>query len=262
MAESSSNMAENPDKKVIRDTDAESVQMAKRLIHTARHGALAVAMGNDGFPQVSRVQLSTDTDGALVTLVSSLSPHTQSMVDNPRASILLGEAGKGDPLAHPRITCFVEARQILRDNADHGRLRHRHLHRHPKAALYADFGDFSFFRLSIVGASLNGGFGRAYNLTANDLAMHGDVEGLREIEVSAVSHMNDDHRDAIALYATRFGNAKPADWRLATIDPEGMTAIDGDKTTRIPFPHPLARADDLRSMLALMAKKARTEGAP
>lgn len=250
-------MAETPDKKVIRDTDAQSIAMAKRLIHTARHGALAVTGADDGFPQVSRVQTSTDTDGALVTLVSSLSPHTQAMIDHPRASILLGEAGKGDPLAHPRITCFVRAEKIARNSDDHTRLRHRHLHRHPKAALYADFGDFSFFKLTLEGASLNGGFGKAYNLTADDLAMAGDIAGLRAIEASAVAHMNDDHKDAIALYAQHFGSAKPANWDLSTIDPEGMTVTDGDKIARVPFPHPLQKVDDLRSMLALMAKQAR-----
>lgn len=250
-------MAETPDKKVIRDTDAESIGLAKRLIHTARHGALAVSGGDEDFPQVSRVQLSTDTDGALVTLVSSLSPHTQGMLDHPRASILLGEAGKGDPLAHPRITCFIDAQQVSRNSDDHARLRHRHLHRHPKAALYADFGDFSFFRLSIVGASLNGGFGKAYNLTAGDLAMAGDIDGLRAMEASAVAHMNDDHKDAVALYAQQLAGAQPADWSLATIDPEGMTMVAGDAVARVPFPSPLESADDLRSVLAVMAKQAR-----
>lgn len=250
-------MAETPDKKVIRDTDDASIELAKRLIHTARHGALAVSGGADGYPQVSRVQLSTDTDGALVTLVSSLSPHTQAMIDQPRASILVGEAGKGDPLAHPRITCFVTASQVARGTDDHARLRHRHLHRHPKAALYADFGDFSFFRLSITGASLNGGFGKAYNLTQNDLTMAGDIDGLRAMEASAVAHMNDDHSDAVALYAEQIAGAKSANWSIATIDPEGMTMVAGDAVARVPFPRPLASADDLRAVLALMAKQAR-----
>lgn len=250
-------MADAPDKKVIRDTDDESIRMAKTLIHTARHGALAVADKSTAQPNVSRVQLSTDIDGALVTLVSSLSPHTGAMIANPDAAVLLGEAGKGDPLAHPRITCFVRAEQIARDDDRHKYLRHRHLYRHPKASLYADFGDFSFFRLVITGASLNGGFGKAYNLTADDLTMTGDIEGLRAIEPSAVAHMNDDHKDAIQLYATHFARAKPGDWDLATMDPEGMTMTDGDRIARVVFPNPLKSADDLRSMLALMAKQAR-----
>ena len=250
-------MTEQPDKKVLRDTDAEAIAQAKTLIRTARHGALAVIKPGDSLPGVSRVQLSTDTDGSLLTLVSSLSPHTGAMLANPKGAILIGEVGKGDPLAYPRITVFVEAEKLPRDSDDHALARLRHLARHPKAALYADFGDFAFFRLKLSGASLNGGFGKAYELTADDLAMIGDVNGLRSFEVSAVQHMNADHADAVALYATHFGRAKADDWQVATLDPEGMTLTAGDKVARAPFPRPLADADDLRSTLSLMAKQAR-----
>jgi putative heme iron utilization protein len=48
----------------------------------------------------------------------------------------------------------------------HARIRTRFLNRHAKAKLYIDFPDFRFFRLDSAIASLNGGFGRAYILTA------------------------------------------------------------------------------------------------
>ncbi len=82
-----------------------------------------------------------------------------------------GDAGKGDPLAHPRITVMAEASGIERDSPDYQRIRSRFLARHPKAALYADFADFRFLRLAPVSASLNGGFGKAYVLTREDLAI-------------------------------------------------------------------------------------------
>jgi len=253
-------MTNSADKSVIRETDNDAIIQAKTLIHAARHGALAIWDPQTARPNVSRVQLSTDTDGALVTLVSSLSPHTSGMIANPAAAILIGEPGKGDPLAHPRITCFVQAERIARDSDTHARLRHRHLHRHPKASLYADFGDFSFFRLAITGASLNGGFGKAYNLTTDELAMSGDIDGIKSIEPSAVAHMNDDHADAIQLYARHFAKADLRNWKLATMDPEGMTLTDGDAVARVWFPEPLDNADELRARLALMAKKARAQG--
>ena len=58
------------------------------------------------------------------------------------ASILLAAVGKGDPLAHPRLTVLG----ALVRSAD-ARLRRRFLARHPKSALYVGFRDFSFWRI-------------------------------------------------------------------------------------------------------------------
>ncbi|MEM0898512.1 MAG: DUF2470 domain-containing protein [Pseudomonadota bacterium] len=251
-------MTETAEKTVLRDTDAEAIRQAKELIHTARHASLAANPKEaGGHPSVSRVQTSTDTDGALVVLTSALSPHTQAMIDQPNVSLLIGEPGKGDPLAHPRITVFARTEKIAHDTPEHARLRHRHLSRHPKAELYVDFGDFSFFKLHIVGASLNGGFGKAYELTEQDLAMQGDWQALTYGEKSAVDHMNDDHLDAVEHYATHFGKAASSKWKLATMDTEGMTLAAGDQVCRVWFPEPLFDAAQMKATLVQMAREGR-----
>lgn len=244
-------------KQVIRETDAEAIRLARTLIATARYGALAVISAETGFPGASRVALATDTDGTPIILVSALSGHTKPMLDEPRTSLLVGDVGKGDPLAHPRITLFTRARRIGRETEEGARVRRRYLARQPKAALYADFGDFAFFHLEIQRASLNGGFGKAYELTAADLAMQGDVDGVAAMEEGAVEHMNADHGEAIDLYARVLAKADAASWRLATLDPEGMDLAAGDRSCRIWFPAPLEKAADLRKVLVQLAGDAR-----
>lgn len=246
-------------KHVIRETDAEAIRLARGLVAAARHGALAVIDAATGFPGASRVALATDVDGTPVILVSALSAHTRPMLDEPRTSLMVGEVGKGDPLAHPRITLYTRARRIDRDTAEGERVRRRYLARQPKAALYADFGDFAFFRLEIERASLNGGFGKAYELTAADLAMAGDVKGVAEIEEGAVAHMNADHGEAVELYARVLARAGDGAWRLATLDPEGMDLVGGDRVCRVWFPGPLESAADLRKILVDMAAQARAQ---
>ncbi len=256
-------MAETADKKVIRDTDQEARQLARRLISTARFAALAAMPRQDGdYPSISRVQVSTDIDGTPVVLASSLSPHTGAMIANPKTSLLVGEPGKGDPLAHPRITLFTNARRIERESEAHTRIRRRHLARNPKAALYADFGDFSFFRLEMAGASLNGGFGRAYNLTAEELALGGDAKGMAAMEPSAIEHMNSDHADAVALYAEKLAGAKHGKWRVIAMDAAGMDLALADALVRVSYPEPLESAADLRKALKQMADAARAAGEP
>ena len=145
--------------------------LARRLIDTARFGALAVTDPDTGAPTVSRIAIATDAAGRPVTLISDLSAHTAALRGAPRCALLLGEPGaKGDPLTHPRITLDCTARFPARGSAEETALRARYLAARPKAKLYADFADFSFVLFEPASARLNGGFGKAYRLTAADLA--------------------------------------------------------------------------------------------
>lgn len=143
--------------------------LAADLVSKARFAALSVLEPDSGFPLVSRVAVGLDPEDRLVFLASELSFHSQALEKDQRASLLLGEPGKGDPLAHPRITMIGRIVRIDRGSEERNRLREPWLRQHPKAALYIDFGDFHFFRLELERANLNGGFGKAYVLTPEDL---------------------------------------------------------------------------------------------
>src|SRR5215207_2327165 len=144
--------------------DFAPVATAKHLLRTIRAGALATLDAQGAFPFASLVTVATDLDGSPLLLISRLAAHTRNLEADPRASILLSQGGKGDPLAHPRLTVMGRV-----ERTGEPRARARFLARHPKARLYADFADFSFWRLSIEGAYLNGGFARAMNLGADQV---------------------------------------------------------------------------------------------
>ncbi|HVK90476.1 MAG TPA: pyridoxamine 5'-phosphate oxidase family protein, partial [Mycoplana sp.] len=157
--------------KILRDTDDAARRLARGLLRSARSATLAVLEPETGHPFASRVLTGMDIDGVPVILVSALSIHTQALRRDARASLLAGEPGKGDPLAHPRLTVISEAEEVERGSDQHRRIRERFVRRHPKARLYVDFPDFTFFRLVPLRANLNGGFGKAYVLTADDLVI-------------------------------------------------------------------------------------------
>lgn len=239
--------------KTIRDTDDEARLLARRLVRGARYAAIGVLEPDTGFPFTSRVLTGTDTDGAPVILISSLSAHTTALTADPRASLLFGEPGKGDPLAHPRITLRTRAVRIAREDQRHNELRTRFIRRHPKAALYADFPDFAFFRMSPESASLNGGFGKAYALEAGDLIISSPaIADMAALEASAIEHMNMDHLDAIDGYARAYAKSKRTGWKLCGIDCGGLDLALGDELIRIEFDMPLEDSTQLRAKLVEM----------
>ena len=246
------------EKDVIRETDEQAIRLARTLVRTARFGALAVLEPGTGAPLASRVGVATDLDGSPLILVSMLSAHTKALIADARCSLLLGEPGKGDPLAYPRISISCVAAQLHEGTPDHARARRRYLNRHPKARLYAGLGDFFFFRLDPLRASLNGGFGRAYLLDRPDLVSDAATGlALAEVEQEALDHMNNDHRAAIGVYARAFAGADDGDWTLTGIDPDGLDLVSADDFRRVFFAEPLTDAGNLRKILVDLAASGR-----
>ncbi len=156
----------------IRPTDDAARALARALIAEASFGALGVLHPATGTPHVARIALAPATGGGLLACVSGLALHFRALAAAPQAGLLLGEPGpKGDPLTHARLSLSVAASFVPRDVAAAQELRAFWLARHPKARVYVDLPDFRFVRLLPVAALLNGGFGKAFELTAADLAL-------------------------------------------------------------------------------------------
>ncbi len=76
-------------------------------------------------------------------------------------------------------------------------------------------------------------------------------------------HMNEDHSEAIALYARVYGNALETETAtMNSIDPQGMNIsaqITGKVVpVRVEFDHTLKDAEDAHHTLVAMIKQART----
>ena len=81
--------------------------------------------------------------------------------------------------------------------------RRRYLARQPEAEMFAGFADFAFYRIAISAAHLVAGFGRIVDLKPQDVLL--DIAGADDLlaaEERASAHMNEDHADALRLYAT------------------------------------------------------------
>ncbi|MGH6867320.1 MAG: HugZ family protein, partial [Methylocella sp.] len=167
---------------------------------------------------------------------------------DPRLSLLLAQTGAGDPLANPRVTIMGKAESVS-DPDRRAALKARFLAKHPQSALYADFGDFSFWRVAMEQAHFNGGFARAGHFKAESLATSLDgAEALVAAEAQAVSELNVHRQDALARLATAIAGKPDGRWRATGIDPEGIDLACDDRTARIAFPRPVRTLQEFREI--------------
>lgn len=238
----------------IRAANATAAAEARSLIRRGLKAALATVEAASGHPYASLVTVATEPDGSPVFLVSTLARHSRNLEADARACLLYDATdGAGDPLEGGRVSVFGRAEAARDDSA-----RRRFLARHPHAEAYADFADFSFRRLTVSGGHYVGGFGRIHELSPAELLI--DTAGaaaLLAAEADIVSHMNEDHADALELYATRLLGAAPGPWRLGGCDPAGCDLVLNGRTLRLDFPEPVTDPQGARQALVALVQLAR-----
>ena len=228
---------------------------ARRLIRAARSATLATAQA--GQPFASLVTPATAPDLSPLMLLSSLSEHTRHLQADPRCALMVSGPPTGlNPQTAPRVTVTGLAEQVPAEEV--AALKARWLSVHPYAALYADFGDFALWRVTIGGALLVGGFARAVRLKASALLPdEAAVAAVAAAEAEIIAHVNQDHADAVAAIATGLLGGAPGPWRLVTVDPDGCDISDGEASRRLAFPAPLGDADAVRMALIRAAREGR-----
>jgi len=235
-----------PAPSVIRPTDEASIKLARKLVREARHAALGVLEPDTGHPFASRVLVGTDVDGVPVIIASMLTTHMKALLADPRCSLLVGEPGKGDPLAWPRITLRCEAQKIEHDTESDVRIRSRFLRRHPKAKLYASFRDFAFFRLVPKSASLNGGFGRAYIISSENLIIDSELtDYIRTHELRLIDEIEKSGCNLVNRFTQHYFHEKTGNWYISGLDAEGMDIARKEKVHRVDLPEPVREANGL-----------------
>jgi putative heme iron utilization protein len=131
---------------------------ARSLIAAARAATLATVTA--GVPYAALVTPAFLPDGAALLLLSQLSAHTRHLQAAPACALLItGEATTENPQTAPRLCLTGAAAQVSGPD-----FRTAYLTKHPYAALYIDFTDFTLWRLDFSAAHYIGGFAAAAKL--------------------------------------------------------------------------------------------------
>lgn len=224
----------------------------RRLMRSADRATLATVQ--QGWPYASLVLVALDHSASPLLLLSNLAEHTKNIKREPRISLMFdGTAGLADPLTGARVTVQGE----ISATAD-AQLRARFLARHPSAAAYAGFADFSLYRVAVARAHLVAGFGRIDWIESAALLYTDATQALVAAESDIIKHMNEDHAEAIELYARKIAGCAGTGWRLTGVDPEGIDLRgDGTAMCRVDFAKPVRDAEGARVELARLARMAR-----
>jgi heme iron utilization protein len=224
------------------------------LVRGLDRAALGTALPVEGgtWPYASLVLAAVDHDLSPILLLSDLAEHTKAIAADDRVSLLFdGTHGLDQPLTGPRVTLVGRAART-----GDARLARRFLSRHPDAEMYAGFKDFHFYRVAVERAHLVAGFGKIRWLSAAELNVV-PASGLADAEEGIVNHMNEDHGDAVQLYAAKLLGLDGNDWRMTGIDAEGIDLQRSGQVARLAFEAPLSAASEAREVLVALVGKAR-----
>jgi heme iron utilization protein len=234
-------------------------ERARTLVSRMSTGTLCtLALEPEGYPYGSFVTIAFD-DGNPVFLISGLAEHTKNLEQDHRASLLVAENGAEDPLANGRVTILGPCTRV---EGDDGRARGAFLTAHPNAAYYADFRDFSFWKLRVNAIRYIGGYGRMSWISPDDWHA-AEPDPLAPFAAGTIAHMNADHGDAMVLYCKAFSKATDVtSAKMTGVDRYGfdMSAktLEGPRPVRVAFPKPVSTPAEVRAALIAMVNDARS----
>ena len=234
------------------ETPFDPVATARSILSAARAASLGT-LDAAGGPFVSLVTFATTPEGRPVLSLSDLAQHTMNLERDRRASLLVVAPGgeSGNPLAGARLSLSgtLEPTDVAHD-------AWRYRARNGDGT--ARFADFRYWRFEPSAAHLVAGFGRIVAIAPQDLLA--DYSGCADLlagEVMVVEHMNDDHSDAISLYAQKLLALPASNWRMTGCDPDGIDLASAAGRARLAFPARAATVAEAGAHLKAFAKTAR-----
>jgi heme oxygenase (biliverdin-IX-beta and delta-forming) len=231
-------------------------ERVRTLLETERVGTLATQSARyPGFPFASVMPYALTADGSPLFLISSMAVHTQNLIAESRASLLVMQSGAGaDPLGSPRATLMG---RTMPASGEH---REVYLERHPSSRHWIEFPDFKFYRLEVTHIYFVGGFGVMGWVERDDYAS-ASADPLAGSAADIIEHMNRDHAEALRDITRRFGGLDAVEATMVAVDRLGFVVrvrtAEGMKGTRIAFAEPVTSREDARKTLVEMARRAR-----
>ncbi len=236
-------------------------ERARTLLYLERIGSLSTqSRKQPGFPFGSLMPFAIDGEGRPLFLISTMAMHTQNLVADPHASLLVTQPdASGDPLGAARVTVVGTVETV--PDGEIASVRELYLSRYENSKYWVDFKDFSFYRMQVVDVYYVGGFGVMGWVSAQEYAQ-AQPDPLADHAAGILSHMNADHHEALILLSRTVAGIEAEQATMTAVDRLGfhvrLKTAEGMRGTRIPFPREAGTPGEARKVLVEMVQRART----
>lgn len=226
-------------------------QEARTLLRSRPFGVLAtVSRELPGYPFGSITPFALDRKGNPLLLIAAIAQHTKNIDADSRVSLTVWDEVEGDQQTGARLTWVGDASPIGDDPEE----KARYVRFLPASAGYFGTHDFALYRIALTRARFIGGFGKIHWIEPGDLCL---PNTLHEAEAGIVTHMNEDHADALLAFCRTFRNLDPKQVQMVGVDPEGFDLLADGRRVRFSFEHPVATADDVRKAMVALVRAAK-----
>lgn len=222
---------------------------ARQLLAGRLHGVIStISVDMSGYPFGSVTPYCLDGGGRPVLLLSHLAQHTRNLLQKPSAALTLVAAFEGDVQQAARLTAVGEIRRLADDS-----VAERYFRYFPQSRFYYEDLNFRFFGLDPERWHWNSGFATARWFGNDRILRVNPFAGA--VEAETVDIMENDYRDVLERCLAVDAVMPPAasGVRVCGVDSEGIDIWAGERIVRVPFPRPVATADELHALLGKLA---------
>lgn len=213
-----------------------------------------------GFPFGSVMPFGLTDAGEPVFLISSMAMHTKNLRADPKCTLLvMDKSTPENPLGAGRLSIMGEALPVSDDAKP--AIRELYLDQNPNAKNWVDYGDFGFFKMTVIDSYFVGGFGVMGWVDGSDY-LNAEADPLLGVSDGIIQHMNDDHAEALVELANHHTEFSVQTAHMTSIDRLGfhvrLQTAEGAKGIRIAFPKECITNDSVRTTFIAMLKEIRS----
>jgi putative heme iron utilization protein len=199
-----------------------------------------------------------DAQGQPVFLISTMAMHTQNLLGDPRASLLVTPPeSRVDPLGAARVTLMGSVTKVPKEESTE--VRACYLERHANASYWVDFQDFGFFRMAITEIYFVGGFGSMGWVIPADYAA-ASVDPLADEAANLIRELNTEQAETLLTLTRALGDADAQQVMVTALDRLGFhlrfTTPGRMQGGRVAFTGPVRNESEVRAGLAGLAAQA------
>jgi heme iron utilization protein len=234
-------------------------ERAKTLVYLQQTGSLSTLSRKQlGWPFGSVMPYGLDAQGQPVFLISTMAMHTQNLLGDPRASLLVTPPeSRSDPLGAARVTLMGSVTKVPKE--EQAEVRACYLERHANASYWVDYQDFGFFRMAIEESYFVGGFGSMGWILPADYGAAA-VDPLADEASNLIRELNTEQAETLLLLARVLGHVDAQQATVTALDRLGfhlrLTTPGRMQGGRVAFPSPVCNESDVRAGLAGLVDQA------